>query len=1007
MPSVTRRIDLEAVRARLAGATGPRYWRTLEELADTPELQALLEEEFPRHASVWPEGLSRRHFIGLMGASLALGGLSGCTVPPGEQIVPYVRQPEGVVPGQASFYATAMSLGAGAVGLLVESHTGRPTKVEGNPDHPASRGTTDLFAQASILTLYDPDRAAAVTYQGRPRLYADFVADLEAALAAERPRRGAGLRILTESVTSPSLAAQIGEIIAALPGARWHQYEPLAAGDGAHGGARLAFGRPLASRYRFDVADVVVALDADFLACTPANLRYVGDFAARRRVRESGPPPMNRLYAVEPALTLTGAMADHRVAMRAADVAPFAAALAARLGVEVGPLSHDLPAAVPSRWLDALVRDLGNSRGRSVVLAGEGQPAAVHALAHAINASLGNAGHTVTYAEPVEANVVDHVASLRELTTDMEAGRVQVLLILGGNPVYTAPADVDFKNALLRVALPVHLALYRNETSVRCRWQVPAAHYLESWGDTRAWNGAVTLVQPLIAPLYDGKTPYEILAAVEGRARTSYDVVRDFWRGRHGGADFEAWWRRCLHDGVVPGTESPPARAAVRAGWTGQAAARQPAARQGLELVFRADPSVYDGRFANNGWLQELPSPITKITWGNAALVSPRTAQRLGVTSEDVVELTYRGRRVQAPVWVQPGQAEDSVTVHLGYGRTLAGRVGNGVGFDAYSLRTAEAPWFGDGLAVRKTGQRQPLAVTSRHHSMNGRDLVISGTLAEFKENPDLVHARPRARDEERERAAVGRPLTLYPLGENPHEYAWGMAIDLSACTGCNACVTACYAENNIPVVGAAQVSLGRIMQWIRVDTYYAGDLDAPRAYHQPVPCMHCEKAPCEVVCPVGATVHSREGLNEMVYNRCVGTRYCSNNCPYKVRRFNFFQYADWRTPTLMLQRNPEVTVRSRGVMEKCTYCVQRLTAARIAAEKADRRVRDGEATTACAQACPTQAIVFGDLNDPASRVRRIKASPLNYALLGELGTRPRTTYLAAIRNPNPALDGV
>jgi molybdopterin-containing oxidoreductase family iron-sulfur binding subunit len=990
--------DLAALRERLRLEHGPRFWRTLEELADTDELRQLLETEFPRYAAVWPEGVSRRSFLSIMAASLALAGLGGCAAPPGETIVPYVRTPEQLVPGKPLYYATAAALDGFATGVLVESHEGRPTKIEGNPGHPASGGATDLFSQASILTLYDPDRARAVTEHGQVRQYEDFVRALRAALAPERARGGAGVRILTGTVTSPTLAAQLRGVLAAFPAARWHQWDPLMSADAARAGARLAFGRDVHTRHRLDAADVVVALDADFLACTPRHLRDTRDFAERRRVAGRATPAMSRLYAVEPALSATGAKADHRLPLRAREVAGFATALAARLGVDVAPLSPALPAGVPPAWLDALARDLLAHRGTSAIVAGDGQPPIVHALAHAMNAALGNVGRTVIHTEPVVADAVDQRASLAQLADDMRAGRVSVLLVLAWNPVYAAPVDLDFGGALQRVAFPAYLGLFADETAVKCRWHVPEAHALESWSDVRAWDGTVSIVQPLIAPLYQGKSAHELLAALgEGGVSTGHDIVRASWQALHRGGDFERFWRRALHDGVVADSAARPVSVAVRAGWASAAdRAAVPATRPGLEIVFRASPTLHDGRFANNGWLQELPQPLTHITWDNAAMVSPRTAERLGLAGEDLVELSYRGRTVRAPVWVAPGHADGSVTVPLGYGRTLAGRVGNGVGFDAYALRTSQAPWFDDGLEVRALGRTHPLAVTARHRRLDGRDVVVAGTLAQYERDPAFVSKATH--DPAR---GGGQPPTLYPEYESPG-YRWGMSIDLSTCTSCNACVVACYAENNIPVVGKTQVALGRIMHWLRIDTYHAGSADNPETYHQPLPCMHCEKAPCEVVCPVNATVHGSEGLNEMVYNRCVGTRYCSNNCPYKVRSFNFLQYADWQTPSLKLQRNPDVTVRSRGVMEKCTYCVQRINAARIEAEKDGRRIRDGEVLTACQAACPTQAIVFGDLNDPASAVGRLKQSPLDYALLGELGTRPRTTYLAALRNPNP-----
>ena len=929
------------------------------------------------------EGVDRRQFLRLMSASLALAGLGACTRQPPDNIVPYAKAPEdGIVPGEPLFFATAMPLGSGALGLLVERNMGRPTKVEGNPQHPMSLGATDMFAQASVLGLYDPDRSQVVTSAGEIRPWGAFLETLRAATDGQRAKGGAGLRILTETVTSPTLTQQIRDLLAARPGARWCQYEPLgrarAAGADAH--------------YRIERADVILALDADFLACGPSAVRDVRAFSARRRPVAGA--EMNRLYVVEPMPTVTGGVADHRLPLRAGDVERLARGVAAAVGARGVTAPGGLEAHAGG--IAAVARDLTAHAGTSLVVAGDAQPPAVHALALAMNQALGNVGRTVLYAEPV-TTTGEQTVSLRELAEDMGAGRVDLLLILEGNPVVTAPADLRFAERLEKVGLRVRLGLYDDETSRLCHWHVPAAHYLESWSDAPAYDGTVTIIQPLIAPLYDGKTAHELLAACaagSAAARSSYDLVRDYWKRQPLPGDFEAFWRRALHDGLVTGTAGlvRPVAAAETANvppWTGSASETDT-----LEIAFRPDPTIYDGRFANNGWLQELPKAMTRLTWDNAACLAPATAERLGLASEDVVELRLGERAVRAPVWIVPGHVADAVTVHLGYGRTRAGRVGNGAGFDAYPLRTSDAMWTARGLEIRKTGERYALACTQGHQSMEGRDLVRAATIGEYRADPAVLRAH----------APEEPAVSMYP----PHRYdgyAWGMAIDLSACTGCNACVVACQAENNIAVVGKDEVARGREMHWIRVDRYFEGALDAPAIHHQPVPCMHCELAPCEVVCPVSATVHSSEGLNEMIYNRCVGTKYCSNNCPYKVRRFNFYLYSDWTTESLKLQRNPDVTVRSRGVMEKCTYCVQRIQYAKIKAEKEDRRVQDGEIVPACAQACPAEAIVFGDQNDPDSRVAKLKVEPRNYALLGELNTRPRTTYLAKLRNPNPELE--
>jgi molybdopterin-containing oxidoreductase family iron-sulfur binding subunit len=981
-------VDLAAIRRRLASPAGPQYWRSLEELADSGALRALLQHEAPRHVALF-DSVGRRQFLKLMGASLGLAGLNACTRQPAETIVPYVRQPEQLVPGTPLYFASAIPFGGVATPVLVESHMGRPTKIEGNPEHPASLGATDAFAQAAILGLYDPDRSQVITHVGEIRPWSAFVAALRTVLDAQREQRGAGLRILTETITSPTLADQLRGILAAFPLAKWHQYEPVHR-DHAREGARLAFGEYVETHYQFDRAQVVLALDADFLSCGPGHLRYVREFMSRRRV-QGEQRQMNRLYAVESTPTNTGALADHRLPLRPTQVEDLTRAIAAGLGVRVqAPVGLEAHAA----WITAVTRDLQRHRGTSVVIAGAEQPPAVHALAHALNAALGNVGQTVVYTDPVEAHPVNQTASLRELVADMEAGTTALLLIIGGNPVFTAPADVPFAAALAKVPLSVHLGLYDDETSELCHWHVPEAHALESWSDLRAFDGTISIVQPLIAPLYGGKTAHEILAVLTDRPeRSSHDIVKEYWMAQRSGDDFEAFWRRALHDGLVGG--SALALRPVTLKDTALPSPRGAQDARALEIVFRPDPTIFDGRFANNGWLQELPKALTRLTWDNAALLSPATAQRLGLSSGDVVELRYAGRRVHAPVWIMPGHAPDAVTVHLGYGRRRAGKVGNGTGFNAYLLRTAAAPWSGTGLELHPTGARYALATTQEHHSMEGRALVRAGTLADYIAHPQMF----RHMAEEPARAD-----TLYP-DEHPYpSYAWGMAIDLNTCTGCNACVIACQAENNIAVVGKAEVARGHEMHWIRIDRYYAGELDNPATYHQPVPCMHCENAPCELVCPVAATVHSSEGLNDMIYNRCVGTKYCSNNCPYKVRRFNWFLFSDWTTESLKAMRNPDVTVRSRGVMEKCTYCVQRINGARIHAQTEGREIRDGEVVTACQQACPAGAIVFGNINDPDSRVARLKAEARNYALLAELNTRPRTTYLARLRNPNPEI---
>ena len=984
--------------------TGKAFWRTLDELADDPSFVERLHNEFPSQVEAIEDPTTRRTFMKLMGASLALAGVTACTTQPEEAIVPYVRQPEGLVPGKPMYFATAMTLGGIATGLLIESHEGRPTKVEGNPLHPGSLGAADVFAQAAILNIYDPDRLQSLTDTGDVTSWSAFIAAMKAALAAQGPLQGAGVRILTESVSSPTLAAQIKDFVARFPAAQWHQWEP-ASRNNARVGSKLAFGEFVDPQYTLEKADVILSLDADFLVSGPGSLALARHFAARRRPEDAD--KMNRLYVVETMPTSTGSRADHRLGLKPSEIPALAKQIAA--GVGVGSASGG--SAEAAKFAAAVAKDLQAHRGTSLVIAGDAQPPVVHALAHAMNQALGNVGQTVVYTQTAEVEPVDQVESLRTLTADMTAGKVDLLLILGGNPVYTAPVDLNFSAALDKVLTRVYLAEFNDETAERCQWQIPAAHFLETWSDARGHDGTASIVQPLIAPLYGGRSAHEVIGVLSDQPeRQAYEVLREFWAAAKPAAtpeEFDREWRRWLHDGIIPGTAFAPKAVTLSAD-----AANAPVADAvtGMEISFRPDPAVFDGRFANNAWLQELPKPITKLVWDNAVMASPATAAALkaanavnsrggehGTIDCDVVELTFKGRSVKGPIFAVAGHPNDVVTVHLGYGRSRSGNIGTGPGFNAYAVRTSDALWSGGGLQVSATDETFQLACTQYHHLMEGRGMVRAVTRDEFLKDPESVH---HGFEE------PAKTITLYPDFKYDG-YKWGMTIDVNSCIGCNACVVACHAENNIAVVGKDQVLRGREMHWLRIDAYYSGnDANASdlETYFQPVPCMQCENAPCEVVCPVGATVHSDEGLNDMVYNRCVGTRYCSNNCPYKVRRFNYLLYSDWNTESYKLGRNPDVTVRSRGVMEKCTYCVQRITVAKITSEKENRRVQDGEIKTACQQTCPSDAIVFGDLNDPNSRVAKLKEEERNYALLAELNTRPRTTYLAAVRNVNPEL---
>jgi MoCo/4Fe-4S cofactor protein with predicted Tat translocation signal len=1004
-------LDLAAVRAALATKTGKQYWRTLEELSGDPRFEQLLHREFPRQASEWDDAVDRRDFLKLMAASLAFAGLSGCGKAPEEHIIPYVKQPDGLVLGKPQFYATAMPFGADAIGVLVESHEGRPTNIQGNPDHPSSMGAVNSFVQASILDLYDPDRSQVPNYLGDISSIQAFREAAQSVAGAMKTMAGEGFRILTGTVTSPLVAGQIQALLKLYPKAKWHQWEP-AGDDGAREGSKMAFGRYMNTVYRPEKAEVILSLDADFMASGPGHIRYMKQFYRRRKL-DNDTTEMNRLYVVEPTPSVTGASADHRLPLRSSDVGIFTRALAAKVGL--GGVAELPPAA--QKWLETVRGELQKHRGASLVIPGEQQPAEIHALAHAINAALGNVGNTVYYTEPVEATPVNQLESLRTLCNDMAAGLVDTLVILAGNPVYDAPHDFDFTAKLKKVRNAVHLSSHFDETSEYCQWHVAESHYLEAWGDARAFDGTLSIVQPLIAPLYSTLSAYEVLAAFSDKPGISaYDAIRERMKTAHSGADFEKFWRKSLHDGVVAGT----ALTAVSVAPTATLPASNPVSADTLEFIFRPDPSVYDGRFANNGWLQELPKPVTKLTWDNAAMVSPKTAESLGLTHKvaarggehgqilsTVIDISLSGSKVTAAAWILPGQADGVVVLPLGYGRKKAGYTGSNKGFNAYAVRNSGALWAATGGSIKKTGDDYPMACTQYHFNMEGRKILASGTLEEYKQNPAFAHEHDEKPPKE---------LTLYKEFSYPG-YAWAMAIDLTSCNGCNACVVACQSENNIPVVGKDQVMRGREMHWIRIDRYYTAQTETndpstntndalanPDTFFQPVPCMQCENAPCEQVCPVGATVHSAEGLNDMAYNRCIGTRYCSNNCPYKVRRFNFLRFQDWETPQLKLLRNPEVTVRSRGVMEKCTYCVQRINNVRIESEKENRPIRDGEIVTACQQACPSEAIIFGNANDPTTRVAKLKAQQRNYSILGELNARPRTTYLAAVRNTNSDL---
>jgi len=935
------------------------------------------------------EAPPRREVLKWMGASVGLAGVTSCTRQPVEPIVPWGAAPEATIPGKPRYFATTLPAPGGSLGVLVESHEGRPTKIEGNPDHPSSLGAVHAVGQAAVLGLYDPDRSQVVSRAGQVSTWDAFETEWARLREEQSKRRGAGLRFLSAPLTSPTAADQVRRLRRKFPLAHWHQYEAVNR-DSARAGALAAFGADSQVLLRLERATVVLALDSDFLVRGPGAVRHARDFAQRRRDTLSTATPL-RLYSIESSPTLTGARADHRLAVQPGRLGDVARRLAAKLGVAGVDPGATPELASAEEWLNAAVSDLQSHRGQSLVTVGDEQPAWVHTLVHRINKALGAVGQTLELIDPVDPDPLDQTASLRELCDAMRAGSVEVLVVTGANPVYDAPADLGFAEALEQVPTRVHHGLYDDETADRCHWHLPATHTLEEWSDARAHDGTASLVQPLIAPLYGGRSLHELLAlAADEETTAGYELVREYWRGEVSGREsFDQRWRAWLHAGVIPDTAFAPRN---RTASDAPLVVPERSAAD-LEVLFRPDPTVGDGRLANCAWLQELPKPLTLTTWDNTAWISPATAAELEIENGDELRLRAGESEVTSAAWIVEGQPDGTLTVHLGYGRRRAGSVGTGAGTDVYPLRSSASPWLRTDVTVERTGERIAVACTQTHHSMEGRDIVRTRKASEL--HGDGAH-------HEAEHGAGHHPDLL-----TPHEYdghAWGMVIDIASCTGCSACVVACQSENNIPVVGKQEVLNGREMHWLRVDRYYEEQEGEQRVHHQPVPCMHCEQAPCEVVCPVAATTHSDEGLNEMTYNRCVGTRYCANNCPYKVRRFNFFQYADTRTESLAMLANPDVTVRSRGVMEKCTYCVQRINQARIQAKREGRDVREGEVVTACQATCPAQAISFGDLNDPNSAVSRARAEERNYGLLEELNTKPRTTYLTQVRNPNEEL---
>ncbi len=994
-------------------------WRNLADL-EPKALRQELEHKSPKTIpEIEMDGVDRRRFMEVMGASLALAGvgMTGCVRKPKEKIVPFSRRPEDLVPGNPRYYATATHAGPWVVGLLVESQDGRPTKVEGNPRHSMSLGGTQAWTQATVLGLYDPDRSQMVKKGGRDaewnwreQLWQEAVQTLSAAYGKAKQQGGKGFALLLEHRPSPTLWRLVGQMKSELPELGVYVHDPLAPTN-TTAGLVLATGAQALPVVEYDRAKVILSLDCDFLGVDGDATRNARLFARGRKVEKPG-DEMSRLYAVEPALSVTGSMAEHRVAAAVSEIGSFllavagelaqkglanASALAATFAQKGSPAKEQSPA-----FVSAVADDLWRTRGQSAIVVGERQPAWVHAVAAFLNEGLGNAGATVRH---VPTNL-PATGNLQELVGRIAAKEVETLVIVGGNPVYDAPADLDVKSAIMAVPLSAHLSLHTDETSKVCSWHIPRSHYLESWGDLRASDGTVAIQQPLIEPLFGTVSELELLTAIQGTPRPGFELVRET-AGLGDGA-----WRKALHAGFIDGSAASGSMPASGDKLGSALEAASPGRGDGLELAFGLDARLLDGRFANLGWLQECPEPITKLTWDNAALIGPATAQALGVANGAVVTLEADGKAITLPAWVTPGVAKNTVLVHLGYGRTAAGKVGNGVGVSVQPLRSSKAPYVTAAVKLTPTGAVEKLACTQDYGQLvepitgKTRNIFREATLADFMKKPDFVLEK-ELMPADKIVSSFTEPHD-YQKGEQARVQQWGMSIDLNACTGCNACVVACQSENNIPVVGKERVKMGREKHWIRMDRYFSGDPEAPKVHMQPLPCQHCENAPCETVCPVNATAHSPEGLNDMAYNRCIGTRYCANNCPYKVRRFNFFNFnkeADEQNPMLAMQRNPDVTVRFRGVMEKCTFCVQRINQARIVAKRdGDGRVPEGAVVTACQQACPSEAIVFGDITNPASAVSKARAQTRTYKLLAELNTKPRTTYLAKLRNPNPDL---
>lgn len=1006
----------------------PNYWKSLNELANNEEYKKFVEREFPENATELGDKVSRRSFLRVMGASIALAGFAACRRPV-QKILPYSQQPEEVIPGVPLYYASAMPFQDALTGLVIENHEGRPTKIEGNEMHPASLGSSSIFNQAAVLNMYDPDRSRYVRRNGERSSYNDF----QSYCAEHFSDTGRNIAFISEANSSPTYNRLRDQALQKFPNAEWVTYEPFGE-DNALEGTNIAFGERLRTVNHLDQTDVMVAFDDDFLnpAANKNSVETTRQYAEGRKVA-SPEDEMMRLFAVESTFTLTGSNADNRLRLKSSEIELFIHALAAELADSVNGLSAF--SNVDNKfsdheWIPVLAEELLNNRGSSLITVGNEHAPEVHATVAAMNRALGNEGSTVTYHLLPYLMRQNNREEFETLVERMNDGEVDTAVIVGTNPAFTAPADLNFAEALQNVETVLHLSGFYNETSKLGDWHVNRAHFLEAWGDGYSYTGTRSVIQPQIQPLFSGKSEIEFLnTVVNGDQAKGYDLVRETWRDFLG-SNFQNRWERVLHDGLDSEETFPQASVSLSSDFSSRAGQfiSEADAAEGLELVIRPDSKVFDGRYANNGWLQELPDPMTKITWDNVALISRKTAEELGIEEAGLgvakvnkLAITVGETEIEIPAWIQPGHADDSITITVGYGREGVGKVANGTGVNTYPLRTTSNMLFATEVSVRNAGGSYEIACTQDHNSMEGRSLLRHATLEEYRENPDfssydsaygaelpgLAYAGEKGSD---------RPMTLFdPMDDEEYpdyEPQWGMAIDLNACIGCGSCTVACQAENNIPVVGKREVNNGREMHWIRNDRYFEGDVEDPKALHQPVPCMHCELAPCEQVCPVAATTHSDDGMNQMTYNRCIGTRYCANNCPYKVRRFNFFNYTqeyltDGQDPEIIqMAMNPDVTVRFRGVMEKCTYCVQRVNREKIKAKKetGSPKPEDGSVQTACQQACPAKAITFGDLTDGESKVVQDKRNERNYLLLEEVNTRPRTSYLAKLSNPNPKL---